>query len=111
MKKLLLLFLLSGCTENRMVLPPEEPIQQAPETLLRVPETKYKAGQCFYLIDHATGKGNPKDILMIDSITPTKYIYRWWIYWTNNWAMETNEGIGEFNLFESMTKEIPCPKQ
>lgn len=110
MKYLILLFLLSACAKEQVILPVQEPIQSAPETSKSIPETKWKIGQCLYLVDHLTGKGNPKDILKVDNITETKYIYRWWIYLTNSWSIDTSDGIGEFKLFESMTRESECPR-
>ncbi len=109
MIKLILLLLLTGCAETQVVLPLQEAVEQSTETDIAIPVTKYRVGQCLYLIDHVTGKGNSKDILIVDNITKTKYIYRWWIYWTNSWALDTNDGIGEFKLFERMTKDIKCP--
>lgn len=110
MKKLLLLYLLTSCATPEVVLPGQEAVESVPETPLVIPVTKYHVGQCFYLVDHLTGEGDPRDILKIDSITQMEYIYRWWIYLTHSWAIDTNKGIGRFDLFESMTRDSVCPK-
>lgn len=109
MQRLILLYLLTGCTTPEVVLPARDSLEVSASIDLEVPDTKYKIGQCLSVFDHENGKGDKRDILIIDDITKTKYIYRWWIYWTNSWARETNEGIGEFSLFERMTKEAECP--
>lgn len=114
MKYIILLYLLTGCATTEVVLPVQEATPDVIETPLEVPavvpETKYHVGQCFYLIDHETGKGDTRDILRIDNITIDKYIYRWWIPWTNSWALDTSDGIGKFELFERMVKDSTCPE-
>lgn len=69
--------------------------------------TKFQVGDCTYLVEPATGKGNTKDLMKVDSITETHYTYRWWIYWTNSWALDTNTKT--HNKYESMAKKRNCP--
>ena len=106
---LILLYLLTGCATEPVVLPVRDSLEVSASIDIEIPDTKYKVGECFSVFDPESGKGDKRDILIIDDITQTKYIYRWWIYWTNSWARETNSGIGEFSLFERMTKEAECP--
>lgn len=72
-----------------------------------IPVTKYKVGECTYLVDPETGKGNRGDIMKIDSVTKTDYYYRWWVY-QGGWALETN--IRSHSRYEAMTKPSKCPR-
>lgn len=76
--------------------------------------TKYKVGDCAYLIDPENGKGKKKNALRIEEVLDTDYIYRWWIPVLNSnppkdeWAIGVNTATHEY--IERMTKRLEkCP--
>jgi hypothetical protein len=102
---LLLLGLVGCCTTATVAdYPPETIVAVIP----KIEPHKYSVGQCFQVFDPQTGKTNPADIVRVESISPTSYVYRWRVY-QSEWALDTNMGIGRFELLESMTKEVKCP--
>lgn len=104
---LVFIFTVVSCATAEVVdFPKELPIPFV--TPAPVPH-KYTVGQCFVVFDPKTGKSNPTDVVRVESIDSTRYIYRWRVYQAE-WALDVNTGIGRFDLFESMTKEVPCPK-
>lgn len=109
MKYLAALFLVVSCATAEVVDFPKE-VVPVPFVTPAPPPHKYEVGQCFVVFDPQSGKSNPKDIVRVESIDTTRYVYRWWTY-LQEWALDTNVGIGRFDLFESMTKEVPCPKK
>ena len=108
MKYLILLYLLTGCATTERIVDSQPEAKKPPVTHLNIPKTKYRVGQCFNVVDYVDGRGDKRDIIKIDSITETSYIYRWRVN-KKEWAIDTNQGIGKFELFEKMVKEIKCP--
>lgn len=102
MKYIITLLLLVSCATAE--------VMDYPKLTLTTPEAhKYSVGQCFVVFDPESGKSNPQDIVRIERIEISMYIYRWWVY-QGGWAVDTSFGIGKFTVFESMTKVIKCPK-
>ena len=97
MRALILLILLLSCTTAQIVeIPVIEKHQPA-----------YKVGQCFLVFDPETGKSHKWDIVRVED-TKDKYTYRWFCG-AQGWALDLNTGIGKYETFESMTREVPCP--
>jgi len=101
MKFILLLFLLSACATTKEVVQIKKPT---------VPKTKYKVGDCAVVFDPETGNYKKDHIVKIERIEMDKYVYRWWLP-QKEWALDTNEGIGKFKVFEKMTRRVKCPSQ
>lgn len=105
MRNLILAILLTGCAEQQV----QTPLEEATETSKKVTEALYKPGQCLFLVDPENDfKGKEKDALRVDEVTPTEYVYRWWVF-NKEWAVGTNRR--PHKSLERITKKLnECPK-
>jgi hypothetical protein len=105
MKYLILTLLLTGCATQPNLLPTEPVV-----THKSIPDTLYRVGQCLYLVDPENHfKGNKKDAMRIEEITPTHYTYRWWVY-SGEWAVGVNSM--EYHKLERLPKPLEkCPDE
>jgi len=67
---------------------------------------KFKIGECGYLVDPASGRGNKDDLVRVDSISKTHYNYRWMTY-QGEWAVGVDNKTHK--KFERLFKPIACP--
>ena len=108
LRGLIVALLLTGCTTVKPVV--VEPEQKTPGFIFR---NKYNIGDCVYLVDPGNNyRGNKKDAMKIEDITPTHYVYRWSVPDFINkklvWAIGSNEM--PHAKFERLTKRLDkCP--
>lgn len=69
---------------------------------------KYEVGECVYLVEK-NGEGDLDNMMRIEKITDTRYIYRWWVD-QGGWAIKPSDSsFGDFATFEVFTKKRDCP--
>ncbi len=107
LRGLILALFLTGCTPTMVD-------DLNVEEISKPIKTKYKVGECTYLVEPSTGKGSKKNAMRVEEVTSTSYVYRWWVPKLNSnppedeWAIGTN--IGTHDYFERITKRLDkCP--
>ncbi len=102
MMKILTLSLLLGCAGNTYDFEDTQEVASV---------RRYKAFDCMYLIDPATGNGDKRDALKVLRLDSTHYWYKWFNM-MGQWGHEALNTFGEFSKFERLTLPLDkCPEE
>lgn len=71
-------------------------------------EPMFKPGECALFIDQP-GVPDKSMLVKVEGFKNGHYLYRWWTF-QNEWALETNKGVGKQILFERLFVSVKCPK-
>ena len=67
-------------------------------------------GQCACLNKQDDFKLNTDNIVRVEAFKDSKYTYRWWTI-QQEWALDTNDGLGAQDKFERNFHLVECPKK